>query len=318
MAGTKKIILNADDYGACDFVNDGIISAIKRSKINSVSCFVTHDRSRKDILQLIDLKADHAFEIGLHFSITCGFPVSLCSTMKPGRGEAFYGLHQHNYLGIDTEELRTELRNQINQLQAFLDTKNAGRVDHITVHHGVVYFFDRLFKVFCEVAQEYNLPVRSPLPWSKSGLKFFIFNLGVPIKAEGIRNGAKLFWDNIRCREFCDQELLKLLRGQSKKAITRQISNIKGVLRHPMCYVDTIYGQPYLQNLLYLISEIPDNATVELMFHLGSGDRNCHIPPGINPNYFGWRARELEAVSSLDIATLMSLNQVKTANYGSL
>jgi len=313
----KKIILNADDYAACEFINKGITDAIKLKKINSVSCFVTHGRSRTDVLELIDLQAAHDFKIGLHFSITCGYPVSLCSTMKPGPGKAFYEVHQHDYLNISTDELRTELRNQVNQLQAFLDTKNAGKVDHITVHHGVIYFFDRLFKVFCEVAHEYNIPVRSPLPWSKSDLSFFVFNLGVPIKLEGLKNGAKLFWDNLMHRDIREKEVLKMLRGQNKKTITGQIENMKGILRHPMCFVDTIYGQPYPENLTYLISQVPDNNTVELMFHLGAGDPDGDIPAGINRRYFKWRTKELDAIRKVDLNKLMTQHRVGMVNYGS-
>src|SRR6185312_2883179 len=118
-------------------INEGITDAIRSNNINSVSCFVTHARSEADVLQLIDLQKDHNFKIGLHFSITCGYPVTLCKSMKLGPNKPFYEVHQHNYLKIDLAELRTELRNQINLLQGWMDRKNAGKVDHITIHHGV-------------------------------------------------------------------------------------------------------------------------------------------------------------------------------------
>ncbi len=301
MATKKKIILNADDYAACQFINNGIIDAVKSHNINSVSSFVTHTRSEADVLQLIDLQKDHNFKIGLHFSITCGFPVTLCNSMKPGPKNAFYEVHQHNYLKIDLDELRSELRNQINLLQGWMDRKNAGKVDHITIHHGVIYFFDRLFKVFHEVAHEYGIPVRSPMPWSKSDLKFYSYSQMLPIKLEGAKNGAKIFWENLIHKRTRDREVLKMLKGQNLDNIRLQIKAMEGKIKHPVCFADTIYGQPYYENLMYLISQVPENSTVELMFHLGKGDMNEKLPAGINRGYFEYRLQELKAIQKLGL-----------------
>lgn len=301
MANPKKIILNADDYGACQFINDGITDAVRSNSINSVSCFVTLPRSEKDVLDLIDLQKNHNFRIGLHFSITCGFPVSLCKTMKPGPGKAFYEVHQHNYLKIDPQELRTEVRNQVNLLQAWLNQKNAGKVDHITVHHGVIYFFPDLFEAFSKVAEEFKIPVRSPLPWSKSKLRFYSYSQGLPIKLEGAKNGAKIFWNNLIHGKTRDKEVLKMFQGQKLSSIENQIKAMVNKIRHPMCFADTIYGQPFYENLMYLISQVPDDTTVELMFHLGKGDPNEALPAGINRKYFEYRVQELEAIKKLGI-----------------
>lgn len=296
----RKVILNADDYGACKFINDGITDAIRSNNINSVSCFVTHQRSEADVLELIDLQKDHKFKIGLHFSITCGYPVTLCKSMKPGPNKPFYEVHQHNYLKIDTAELRSELRNQVNLLQAWMDRKNAGKVDHITIHHGVIYFFDHLFKVFTEVAKEFNIPVRSPLPWSKSDYKFYSYSQALPIKLEGARNGGKIFWENLIHRRTRDKEVLKMLKGQKLENIRMQIQAMKeGNVRHPVCFADTIYGQPFYENLMYLVDQVPENMTVELMFHLGKGDPNEKLPAGINRGYFDYRLQELKAIKML-------------------
>ena len=321
----KQIILNADDYGACAFINDGITEAVRIGKINSVSCFVTHESSKKDILELIDLKQKYKFEVGLHFSITSGHPITTCSSMKAGPGKPFYLVHEHNYLNINLDELRTELRNQINQLQAFLDSKSAGKVDHITVHHGVIYFFDRLFNVLKEVAEQNDIPIRSPMPWSKSDFKFYdydqprnIYDLAIPIKIEGIRNGAAIFWNNVQRGKFRDKALLKMLRGQGKDNIERQIKTLSGKVRFPICYADTIYGQPFLENIIYLISQVPDSKTVEFMFHLGSGNELVNAPHGINRDYFKHRKLELAALRHLDFRQILSDYKIITANYSEL
>lgn len=322
----KQLILNADDYAACQFINDGIIEAIKMNKINSVSCFVTHrDRAEQDILALIDLQQTHDFKIGLHFSITCGSPITRCTTMRPQPGKPFYELHQHNYLDINLDELRTELINQINVLQSYLDQKGAGKVDHITVHHSVVYFFDRLFKVYWEVAKEFDIAIRSPLPWSKSDLNFYsykeprdIYDLAIPVKLEGIKNGAKAFWDNLIHGKLRDREMLKMLKSQKKENIALQINSIRNIIRHPHCYADTIYGQPYLENIMFLVSQVPENSTVELMFHLGTGNENENLPAGINRGYFKYRKRELAAIRHLDLLQIMKDRKIGMTNYSKI
>ncbi len=183
----------------------------------------------------------------------------------------------------------------------------------------MIYFFDRLFKVFSEVAKEYNIPIRSPLPWSKSDFAFKTFNnKGIPIKLEGLKNGLNIFLETLRNNDLRDRELLKMLKGQKKTTIKNQIAGLKGIIRHPLCYTDTIYGQPYLKNLIDLISQTPNDQTVEFMFHLGSGKEDAEIPKGINRNYFKWRKKELETLKQLDIAQIMKDYQVTTANYTGL
>lgn len=75
----KKIILTADDYGACDFIDNGIKDALIKGKINVVSTFVTHQSSEERIKNLLELReelktnGEYTFNIGLHFSITSGY-----------------------------------------------------------------------------------------------------------------------------------------------------------------------------------------------------------------------------------------------------
>lgn len=326
----KKIILNADDYGACEFINAGIIKAIESNRINSVSSFVTHGaRTQADVQKLVDLQKTHDFEIGLHFSITSGSPISACTTMKPAGGAYFYEIHQHNYAGIDVEELRTEIRNQVNSLQYFLDQAGGRKVDHITVHHGVVYFFQPLFEVYKQVAKEFNLAVRSPLPWSKTKADYYgqpipqnAYNTGVPIIKEGILNGLMIFRDNMNLNEKNKlKQILTMLSAQKPEKLVEQR---KDLLNHqiptPICYVDTIYGQPMTNGLQYLISQASARP-LEFMLHLGDGDLNQakqNPPHGVNKNYFDWRVQELNALTFLDLEGALQTFGVELTNYSKL
>lgn len=77
---TSKYLLTADDYGAIDYIDQGIINVIRAGKINSVACFETRFERNGEmefperIQKLSDLKkADFKFSIGLHFFISAGF-----------------------------------------------------------------------------------------------------------------------------------------------------------------------------------------------------------------------------------------------------
>lgn len=77
---TSKHILTADDYGAIDYIDQGIMKAIRAGKINSVACFATRCERNCEmelperIQKLLDLKKEaFEFSIGLHFCISAGF-----------------------------------------------------------------------------------------------------------------------------------------------------------------------------------------------------------------------------------------------------
>ena len=48
-----SLILTADDYGACDFIDNGIIQALEQGKINTVTAFVTHPESKQRLDKLL-------------------------------------------------------------------------------------------------------------------------------------------------------------------------------------------------------------------------------------------------------------------------
>lgn len=85
---TSKYILTADDYGAIDYIDRGIMKAIRAGKINSAACFATRFERNGEmelperIQKLSDLKKEgFEFSIGLHFCISAGFSNDVDNTM---------------------------------------------------------------------------------------------------------------------------------------------------------------------------------------------------------------------------------------------
>ena len=307
----KQIILTADDFGVCDFIDEGIKQALEQGKINAVSAMVTHDDSRDRLKRLLEWRGEKNldFQVGLHVSITSGKPLTTANGMKDG---AYFKLvNTHSYKEIDPHVLFDEVETQYNYLQHTLDEYGL-KTDHMTNHHGVLYFFDDLFAAYRKVAVRHGLPVRSPIPWSATDLKTYKpwWRLILPIKIEGAKTGLSVFVDNLVNNELKDKELRDMLKSQKKEIFTRKAYHLsQEQILFPYCFCDTIYGQPSAKNFDTLLEEVAAKETSsEWMFHLGDTEKNHKdfiqsAPHGINPKYFKIRSRETQELLNYPLST---------------
>ncbi len=298
----SKYILTADDYGACDFIDNGIIKAIKAGKINSVACFAVPFGKEDDLAQritrLVELKKDFNFSIGLHFSLTAGRS-NMASTFENGNSlteydkyeDRHYMMNAYNYhfWKVQEQELEEELQSQIERLQACLGADI--QIDSISNHHGIVYMSTRLFRPYAAVAQKNNIPLRSPRIWRKAGLPF--------------RN-----WDRWPYNPMIRQGLRLRLLDQALDANDEddrlRLADEFGIT-YPTCLVDEIYGQAYPANIKALFESFNLGVfSAEFMFHLGDPEyrENKGLGPseafkleepwGIDAGYFSGREKELD------------------------
>lgn len=308
---TSKYILTADDYGAIDYIDQGIIKAIRASKINSVACFaVRFDRNGETelperIQKLLDLRKEgFEFSIGLHFCITAGFSNdidtmlygnSLTKLSKNKKRQDFKSAINYRFNQVDPDDLEKELRSQINILQELLGDE---KIDSISNHHGLVYINTNLFKPYARVAAEHHIPVRAPLTWRKAGLE--VKNWDRKLLNATIREGVKL--------KMLDQ-LRNALDSKSRIKVARDLNLI-----YPSCLVDEFYGQPFKPNLELLFQAFKDATfSAEFMFHLADAeyrlqkglneDQSDQIQtyPGIDSGYFKWREMEFNTLIRTDI-----------------
>ncbi|MDR0801377.1 ChbG/HpnK family deacetylase [Fluviicola sp.] len=309
----SKYILTADDYGAIDYIDQGIIKAIRMGKINSVACFaVRFDRNGETelserIQKLLDLKKEgYKFSIGLHFCITAGFSSdidtilygnSLTKQNKPKKRYDFKSAVNYRFNQVWPDHLEKELRSQIKTLQDLLGDE---KIDSISNHHGLVYINTNLFRPYARVAAEYGIPVRSPLTWRKAKLEVKnwdrkVFNLT-------IREGVKL--------KMLDQ-LRNALDSKSRIKVAQNLNLI-----YPTCLVDEFYGQPFKPNLELLFQTFEEATfSAEFMFHLADAeyrlqhgfneDQSDQIRTysGIDSSYFKWREMEFNTLMNTDIST---------------
>lgn len=166
-----KLIITADDFGASQIIDRGIINAIQEGLITSVACFANVDRAGFDRIKKLNENFGNQIDIGLHFNISSGPPLTnfpkVLSRKKDGR-KLFKRLLNLNVSHQLLPKVKEELEAQVNRFE------NARiPIRHFSDHYGMISMFDKeLCKCMLDVISGYNKkngvhsPVRLPMLWS--------------------------------------------------------------------------------------------------------------------------------------------------------
>ncbi|RYU68691.1 carbohydrate deacetylase [Aliivibrio finisterrensis] len=148
-----KFILNADDFGLSESVNNGIVECFKSGVVTSTTIMM----NQAGVAHAVQLYQQGLIpEVGLHFTVTAGKPLSPPCNVASLIDENGYFLDRQTLMTkeVSEEEVYLELNTQY---QAAI---NAGlTINHIDSHHfaGV---YPPLKKAFIRFANDINLPVR--------------------------------------------------------------------------------------------------------------------------------------------------------------
>lgn len=313
----SKLILTADDYGACDYIDSGIIKALKERRLSSVAAFVCFPDSHERIEKLIRFRKDEGvdFSIGLHFSATAGFPLTAAKTLRRDAKDPKSPFKSPERFFDGTTysraEVGEEIEAQVHALEAILHDagydKTTKQIDSISNHHGVVYIDNFLFRDYIRVAEFYGIPIRSPQPWSTSKLKKL--NLDRKLFNPAVREGLKLgflqrFWS---------------APGSGKRV---RLADERGLI-FPYCLLDEFYGQPSAGYLQFLLNNYTGKVFAsEFMFHLGDKDLRATAKekdlPGINFAYFDNREKELVELMNTPLPSLVKKNKITLCGFRDL
>ncbi len=149
-----KLILNADDFGLTEAVNLGIVECFKAGVVKATTLMMNQPGTE----HAIELyKQGLIPEVGLHFTVTTGKPLSspsLVPSLVDENGDFHCKTVLFNKHDVCPNEVEIELRAQY---QAAVD---AGvKINHIDSHHfGGVYA--PLKQAFTNVVNDIGLPVR--------------------------------------------------------------------------------------------------------------------------------------------------------------
>lgn len=287
----RSLILTADDYGACESINCGIRAGIDAGAVNTVDGMVTFGRSLPD---LAALHADYPrIGIGLHLSITSGFPVlpayEVPTLVHPdGR---FYTLEElvSRLHRVELAELESELRAQI---ERFLSSRVP--LDHLSSQHNVLALYAPFFDLQAALARKYDVPVRSPIPASAT-----IGELrDAPVRKRATRTAGRLALTH----PFA---ALRLVGKTGIRVTGREQAQLDRLgIPHPSLMVAAFRGDPTEVNLKRILRNLPPG-TSEFIFHLGITDPQEPVPSGVEADYYPMRERELGVATGPTLPQLL-------------
>lgn len=156
-----KLIINADDFGLSNGQNYGIIDCFKNGVVASTTLLST------------GAAFDHAcflakkhpeLDIGVHLSLDLGTPLSdshVIPTLLNAENKFNRYDLEANHIAVDSEEVYTEWRAQIEKVLAVGLTPS-----HIDSHHHI-HMMLNIFPVYLRLAREFQLGIRfHPRKWT--------------------------------------------------------------------------------------------------------------------------------------------------------
>lgn len=150
----KQLIVNADDFGMSEEVNDGIKRGIEAGVITSVSIMVNMPFF-EDAVKYLKIHPD--IPVGLHFNLTEGSPVSVwrdVSTLIREDGNFYYWTNLLSSIftrKIEVNQIKKELTSQYEKLK-----KSGIPINHIDSHHHI-HLYPEIFRTVAMFAQNNNI-----------------------------------------------------------------------------------------------------------------------------------------------------------------
>ncbi len=343
-----RLIVTADDFGACHYIDNGIREAIKAGVISSVAAMINFEprdanhphgeypgsiQAIKSLINDIQHHPDYAkrrnVRVGLHFNFHAGCPVypdkskvkSLLSTKNKIQGKPiFKTIEEFNPSKIEKREVIKELHAQYSKFYSGL-----GYIpDHFSSHFPIIFMTPDFFDSVCTLAHQLNIPIRNPfLIWQtkNEGKNSPHRNALIQTKKFFKKRSKTKHIDLKRAIKLIDTLNDTILNGWKRK-------NIRAMKRHQIPFADYVnvhlYGNGHeptcVDNIFnHLLPFHPEcyqrDATTpivtEMVTHVGKGAYNpAQVPNGIDENYFSGRSNELKNIINNE-----ALKKTKLYNY---
>lgn len=276
-----RLIVNADDYGRSRGISAGIRQAHMAGIVTSTTVMITFPGAGEDLRQAA--RECPTLGIGVHLCITAGRPV-LPAEQIPSLVAGDGGFpRQDVQLGrLDTlaaGEVRAELRAQIELVQAL-----GGRVDHLDSHHHATYLHPGLLEIMLDLAREYQLPVRNPIP--QGGLRAAV--------AAGLAPPGTT-------AEAADK----------LEAVVRRLFAVTGT-PHPDTFVASFYGPGVGREHMLTILDGLQGGVSEIMCHPGQYDES------LTSTYNSQRELELQVLTDPQVRARVEEAGIRLITFGEL
>lgn len=149
---STRLIINADDFGVTPGVSAGILYAHQYGILTSTTAMVNTEFSKQS---LEEAKEYPNLGIGLHLVLDAGRPIfSSNSSLTDHTGYFLRGKELME--SVKKEDLKDELKAQLEILYKWY-----GDVTHIDSHHHMHLHIPNALEAVLEVAESYQIPVRT-------------------------------------------------------------------------------------------------------------------------------------------------------------
>lgn len=149
-----KIIINADDFGFSESINNGIIDAYKEGLISSTTIMINMPYAEDAIFKW---KKNCSLGLGLHINLTQGSPIATDVKSLVDSNNMFHNHKKIEKMEVDVtyDDVYKEIKMQIEKLLSY-DVE----IDHLDYHHNI-HLNPCIRLALINVALEYNLPIRT-------------------------------------------------------------------------------------------------------------------------------------------------------------
>jgi predicted glycoside hydrolase/deacetylase ChbG (UPF0249 family) len=158
VSATKRLIVNADDLGRTEGINEGIFDAHRRGIVTSATMMVNYPAARRVAALSRDCPA---LGIGLHLALSGGVPAlppEHLRSMVDAKG--MLPAKPAGLAGADRAEVLAEARAQLKRFREIMGRDPT----HFDSHHHTHREVPAVFEAILTLAWETGLPVRNASP----------------------------------------------------------------------------------------------------------------------------------------------------------
>ncbi len=158
---TRRLIVNADDWGLTRGVSEGILAAHRGGIVTSTTVLATATLDRGLVARLLD----SGLGVGLHVNLTLGRPLTRGTSLVDGRG-SFVRDARRAAARASAADVRREIAAQVEKFEKVFRRPPT----HLDSHHHVG-LHPPVREVILDIARGLGVPVRSQDPAARSRVR---------------------------------------------------------------------------------------------------------------------------------------------------
>jgi predicted glycoside hydrolase/deacetylase ChbG (UPF0249 family) len=174
------------------------------------------------------------------------------------------------------------------------------KFDHIDYHNHMLVLYTPFYPLVIELAQEYQVPVRQPVPESVYG----------QIQISGGSGSAAAMQEMIAFGMQHPQLAMRMMPDMTPDAFKKQAAHLDTLgIPTTNWFVDAFYNNASTANMISILGQLPPGVS-EMMVHPGLAD------PGMNdPSVYTDRSEELGVLTDPAVRAALKANQIQPIDF---